>query len=200
MSHKWPVLLDPHNLAIEALQLQNDALVTVDMQDDRLLEVLKQAVTKGQEVLVLNFSLDFPEMLREVFERRMIERIHAFVGLMGIPILRKDFRVSIGEDELICNLKFKLILHTQRIDGTNRTGDPVEISALKKIYNVVNFEYSSEALDQKLLRKVMQKADPEFCKRYDDSRSIIRRLETAGNYFRIISYYIDVDTLIQWSS
>jgi hypothetical protein len=132
MSHKWPVLLDPHNLAIEALQLQNDALVTVDMQDDRLLEVLKQAVTKGQEVLVLNFSLDFPEMLREVFERRMIERIHAFVGLMGIPILRKDFRVSIGQDELICNLKFKLILHTQRIDGTNKTGDPVEISALNQ--------------------------------------------------------------------
>ena len=29
-------------------------------------------------------------------------------------------------------------------------GDPVEISSLKKIYNVVNFEYSSEALDQKV--------------------------------------------------
>ena len=199
MSHKWPVLLDPHNLAIEALQLQNDALVTIDMQDDRLVEVLKQAVTKGQEVLVLNFTLDFPEMLREVFERRMLERIHAFVGLMGIPILRKDFRVSIGEDELICNLKFKLIFHTQRIDGTNKTGDPVEISSLKKIYNVVNFEYSSEALDQKLLRKVMQKADPEFCKQYDDSRSIIRRLETAGNYF-CIRLYIDVDTLLHWSN
>ena len=80
--------------AIEALQLQNDALVTIDMQDDRLVEVLKQAITKGQEVLVLNFTLDFPEMFRAVFERRMLERIHAFVGLMGIPIMRKDFRVS----------------------------------------------------------------------------------------------------------
>jgi hypothetical protein len=29
-------------------------------------------------------------------------------------------------------------------------GDPIEISSLKKIYNVVNFEYSSEALDQKV--------------------------------------------------
>lgn len=82
-----------YTTAIEALQMQNDALVTIDMQDDRLVEVLKQAVTKGQEVLVLNFTLDFPEKLRAVFERRMLERIHAFVGLMGIPIMRKDFRV-----------------------------------------------------------------------------------------------------------
>ena len=82
----WP-------LALETLQTQNDAIVVIDMQDDRLIEVLKQAVSKGQEVLVLNFSLEYPEILREVFERRMTERIHAFVGLMGIPILRKDFRV-----------------------------------------------------------------------------------------------------------
>ena len=73
--------------------MQNDALVTIDMQDERLIDVLKQAVTKGQEVLVTNFTLDFPEMLKAVFERRMLERIHAFVGLMGIPIMRKDFRV-----------------------------------------------------------------------------------------------------------
>ena len=73
--------------------MQNDALVTIDMQDDRLIDVIKQAVTKGQEVLVLNFTLNFPEVLKEVFERRMTERIHAFVGLMGIPIMRRDFRV-----------------------------------------------------------------------------------------------------------
>ena len=101
-------------------------------------------------------------------------------------------------------------------------GPSVEVSALKKIYNLINFEYSSEALDQKvvnienllntvlywlyfsiriqqlfsnrlcynltlffflkLLRKVMHKADPEFCKQYDESRSIIRQLESAGNH------------------
>ena len=80
--------------------MQNDALVTIDMQDDRLIDVIKQAVTKGQEVLVLNFTLNFPEVLREVFERRMTERIHAFVGLMGIPIMRRDFRVS--PNSLVC--------------------------------------------------------------------------------------------------
>ena len=28
----------------------------------------------------------------------------------------------------------------------------------------------------------MHKADPEFCKQYDESRSIIRQLESAGNH------------------
>ena len=34
-------------------------------------------------------------------------------------------------------------------------GDPIEISTLKKIYNVVNFEYSSEALDQKVINFIL---------------------------------------------
>ena len=34
---------------------------------------------------------------------------------------------------------------------TNFSGDPIEVTYLKKIYNVVNFEYSSEALDQKVV-------------------------------------------------
>ena len=82
------------------------------MQDDRLLEVLKQAVTKGQEVLVLNFTLDFPETLRAVFERRMLERIHAFVGLMGIPIMRKDFRVSSSDLKLFLHLTYFIFINS----------------------------------------------------------------------------------------
>ena len=29
----------------------------------------------------------------------------------------------------------------------------------------------------------MHKADPEFCKQYEESKSIIRRLESAGKRF-----------------
>jgi hypothetical protein len=32
-----------------------------------------------------------------VFERQMTERVHAFVGLMGIPIMRRDYRVKLGD-------------------------------------------------------------------------------------------------------
>jgi hypothetical protein len=47
----------------------------------------------------------------------------------------------------------------------------------RKNFNVVNFEYSSEALDQKLLRKVMHKVDPKFCNKFEDGISRIRELE-----------------------
>ena len=34
---------------------------------------------------------------QDVFERQMTERVHAFVGLMGIPIMRRDYRVKLGD-------------------------------------------------------------------------------------------------------
>ena len=42
-----------------------------------------------------------------MFERRLTERIHAFVGLMGIPIMRKDFRVVMDNQEVVCHPKFR---------------------------------------------------------------------------------------------
>ena len=95
MSNKWPLIYDPHGLAFEALKAQNDNLVVIDMNDDRLVEYLKLSINKGQEVLIHSFDVEkVPIGLIDVFHRRMTERIHAFVGLMGIPIMRKDLRYS----------------------------------------------------------------------------------------------------------
>ena len=48
---------------------------------------------------------------------------------------------------------------------------------MRKNFNVVNFEYSSEALDQKLLRKVMLKIDPGYCNKFEEMIKTIRDLE-----------------------
>ena len=89
--------------------------------------------------------------MRDVFERRLTERIHAFVGLMGIPIMRKDFRVVMDGQEVVCHPKFKLIFHTQSMvqTGPNHTS-ALDLKAVKKLYNAINFEYSSGALDQQV--------------------------------------------------
>ena len=69
---------------MKALKAQNENLVVVGMNEERLADALRQAISKGHEVLVLNYD---PKRLRpglkSVFHRRMTERIHAFVGLMG---------------------------------------------------------------------------------------------------------------------
>ena len=177
MSNKWPVLLDPHSLGLDTLRNQNEHMVCCDMHDDKIVDTLKQAITKGQEVLIVNFSASYPENLKDVFEKRMQERIHAFVGLMGIPIMRKDLRVTIDGEELVCNPKFKLIFHSQTMVGS--LNGAKNFKNLKKFFNLLNFEYSSEALDQQLLRKVMHKVDEEFCREFEESKLSIRRLETA---------------------
>ena len=66
MSNKWPLLQDPHGLALEALKGQNDNLVVVDMKEDRLVDVLRQGISKGNEILVLNYD---PQKNKARFER-----------------------------------------------------------------------------------------------------------------------------------
>ena len=53
------------------------------------------------------------DRLGDVLERQFTERIHAFVGLMGIPIMRKKFRVVMDSQEVVCHPNFRLIFHTQ---------------------------------------------------------------------------------------
>ena len=71
-------------ICMKALKAQNENLVVVGMNEERLADALRQAISKGHEVLVLNYD---PKRLRpglkSVFHRRMTERSHAFVGLMG---------------------------------------------------------------------------------------------------------------------
>ena len=173
MSNKWPLIFDPHGLALEALKVQNDNLVVIDMNDDRLVEVLKLAVNKGQEVLIHSFNVEkIPYSLTDIFHRKMQERIHAFVGLMGIPIMRKDLRVKVDDQEIICNLRFRLQLLTEFIP-------PERLFSLKKDYNVVMFEYSSEALQLQLLKKVITRIDSEFFKKYEETAENIKHLENT---------------------
>ena len=53
------------------------------------------------------------DLFQDVFERQMTERVHAFVGLMGIPIMRRDYRVRLGDQVLVKSYK------TRRVENTN---------------------------------------------------------------------------------
>ena len=171
LSNKWPLLRDPHGLALEALKTQNENLIIVGFKEERLVDILRQAISKGHEVLVLNYDPTQIRLgLKDVFHRRMTERIHAFVGLMGIPIMRRDHRITIDGQEVVCNSKFKLILHSTALDR--------DVSlAIKNVHNVVIYDYSVEALEQQLLRRVMIQLDPDFCQKYEETVANIRHLD-----------------------
>ena len=49
---------------METLKHQNESLIVVDMRDEKLVEILRQAITKGQEVCVVNFAEDYREEVK----------------------------------------------------------------------------------------------------------------------------------------
>merc|ERR1719510_260059 len=102
----------------------------------------------------------------------MTERIHSFIGLMGIPYIRKDARVCVDGQEIVSNSRFRLMLLADYISNE-------KLFNLKKNYNVGMFEYSCEALELQLLRKVLTKIDKTFCKRYDELAENIRHLDAT---------------------
>lgn len=171
LSNKWPLLQDPHGLAYEAMRAQNDSIIVVGINEDRLVDVLRQAISKGHEVMVLNYDPSrLRPGLRAVFHRELTERIHAFVGLMGIPIMRRDHRVKVDGVEVVCNPKFKLLLHSPNVQEE-------VLPSVKNIYNAVLFDYSVEALELLLLKKVMIQINLPFSQNYEETVNNIRHLE-----------------------
>ena len=170
-SNKWTILQDPNDLSIAYLQSQNPSMVTIDFSDKNLVETLRHVVTKGQEVLVTNFHLPYPPALADIFERKLKESVHAFVGLIGVPYLRKENRVTIGGQEIACNSKFLLAIHTG--------ADMEVVGDLTKHFNIVRFEYCETALLKRLTELSMQAVGYDHAAEYAEHVSNIEELERS---------------------
>ena len=71
--------------------------------------------------------------------------------------MKKDFMVVMDNQEVVCHPKFRLIFYTQSMatlssstTGTSSSGGSLDLKAVKKLYNAINVEYSSGALDQQV--------------------------------------------------
>lgn len=150
-SNKWSLMIDPHGIGIQCLKDQNPTLLILDFHSKTMVEQLRFAVAKGSEVVLTNFEHPFDPEVRNLFEKRLSEKVHAFVGLVGIPVIRKDMRIVIGGQEIICHSKFNLHFNVREI-----TIDEY----LKKYFNIVRFEYIPEALGQHLVRLTLTSTNP----------------------------------------
>ncbi len=140
----------------------------------------RYAVSKGSEVLVSNFQLPAPPELRELFERRMRERVHAFVGLLGAPVMRRDLRVSVGGAEVVCHSKFFLHLHTC---GGRRV--ETDLARGAKVYNVARFNFDSRAVKKRLTALAMRCAGFEDADRWGQTKSLNKILFNVVLVLRI---------------
>jgi hypothetical protein len=170
-TNKWSILQDPNDLSVTYFQDQNPQLVSIDFHDKDLVENLKYAVVKGSEVLVTNFHLPYPPELADLFERNMSERVHAFIGLIGVPYIRKDNRVIIDGQEVICHSKFFLTLHSR--------AEMYIVGALTKHFNIVRFDFIEEALLSMLSKLAMKATRYERVDAHQKLQDNIERLERS---------------------
>ncbi|TRY76768.1 hypothetical protein TCAL_05334 [Tigriopus californicus] len=155
-SNKWSLMIDPHGIGIQCLKDQNPSLLVLDFHSKTMIEQLRFAVAKGSEVILTNFEHPFDPEVKNLFEKRLSEKVHAFVGLVGIPVIRKDMRVIIDGQEIICHSKFNLHFNVReiQIDGY-----------LRKYFNIVRFEFIPEALNQHLGRLTLSSIDPSLAQK-----------------------------------
>ena len=92
--------------------------------------------------------------------------------LIGVIIINSNVRVKVDGIDVVSNSRFRLQLLTDFVPNDR-------LFSLKKDYNVVMFEYSTEALELQLLRKVMTKIDKDFCKRFEEMAENIRHLDAT---------------------
>ncbi len=119
-------------------------------------------------MLITNFHLPYPADLRDIFERRMKESVHAFVGLIGIPYIRKDNRVVIGGEEVICHSKFHLSLHTR---------EALTARGLAKSFNLVRYDFDEQAILKRLCSLSMQATRYERAQEHAQMEANIERLD-----------------------
>lgn len=46
------------------MRFHNDNLIVIDLRSDKLIETLRNAINKGQEVCVTNFERDYDERVK----------------------------------------------------------------------------------------------------------------------------------------
>lgn len=88
--------------------------------------------------------------------------------------MRKDMRVEICGQEVICHSKFFLYLHTHE-------AATVASKEARKDFNVVRFDYDPDALERRLFTLVMRRSE-EFrseAQRHEELEASIETLERS---------------------
>ena len=96
--------------------------------------------------------------------------------------MRKDMRVVMDDDdqELIIHPKFFLHLHTSDSQiAASSNGAEFDLAGVRKNFNIVRFDYDSEALEKRLLEIVMESANFEEVEQYHRLEANIETLERS---------------------
>ncbi len=173
---KWTIVVDPHGLALTHFQSRNPALLAISMQDPDMAAKLERAVSVGTEVAVVGFAFPYPAGLRHLFERRFQERGRAYVGVIGLPIMRRDLRVRVMDKDITCHENFVLHLVCDNLDALACRSKRILAS-----FNVVYYDFTTQSLQARALSLIMDCVSFTEAHRYKQIHLELKNLESLVN-------------------
>ncbi|QQP56240.1 Uncharacterized protein FKW44_000835, partial [Caligus rogercresseyi] len=166
-TNKWPLYIDPCNVALkEALRLPSGHSI-IHSSDLEFGAKLRSSLSEGSACIIKDFNFDFPSEFANLFQRNLYEKVRVFVGLIGIPKMRKDVRVKLGTtvmEEVAVGSKFALYLHSQ----------DMTFPQMDDKINAISYNLTKEALYLKLREEIMKKMDKDFAEKLDQ---VVRQME-----------------------
>uniref|UniRef100_A0A665V5K8 Dynein, axonemal, heavy chain 11 n=1 Tax=Echeneis naucrates TaxID=173247 RepID=A0A665V5K8_ECHNA len=166
-SERWPLIIDPQQQGIKWIRNQlGSRLKVVQLGQKGYLDVIEQAVSCGETVLIENL----PEKVEPVLE-----------PLLGRNTIRRGRYIQIGGKECEYNSNFKLIMHT-KLDNPHF---PPELQAQTTL---INFTVIPEGLEEQLLGQVVSRERP-------DLEALKMNLTTQQNHFKIELKRLEDDLL-----
>lgn len=144
-SDKWCLFIDPHNQAKEWIPIFEKNLKIIKANDENFIDVLKESINLGNPLLVENFE-NLAAFLEPVFLQETYTEDQIYLDIQGEKIAYSpNFRFYLSTR--VKNPKFS-------VDIFNRV-------------TLVNFNFSEEALTEKLLDTVIAKENYQQQDKYE---------------------------------
>ncbi|XP_071325394.1 dynein axonemal heavy chain 11 isoform X2 [Trachinotus anak] len=171
-SERWPLIIDPQQQGIKWIRNQlGSELRVVQLRQKGYLDVIEQALSCGETVLIENL----PEQVDPVLE-----------PLLGRHTIRRGRYIQIGGKECEYNSNFKLIMHT-------KLANPHFPPELQAQTTLINFTVTPAGLEEQLLGQVVSQERP-------DLEALKMKLTTQQNHFKIELKRLEDDLLSRLSA
>uniref|UniRef100_A0A8D3CJW0 Dynein axonemal heavy chain 11 n=1 Tax=Scophthalmus maximus TaxID=52904 RepID=A0A8D3CJW0_SCOMX len=171
-SERWPLIIDPQQQGIKWIRNRlGSKLRVVQLGQKGYLDVIEQALSSGETVLIENL----PEKVDPVLE-----------PLLGRNTIKRGRYIQIGGKFCEYNNDFKLILHT-------KLANPHFPPELQAQTTLINFAVTPVGLEEQLLGQVVSQERP-------DLEALKMTLTTQQNHFKIELKRLEDDLLSRLSA
>lgn len=138
---RWPLIIDPQLQGIKWIKKKySSKLRTVRLGQKGYLDVIEQAISAGDTVLIENLGETIDPVLDPLLGRNTIKKGHA---------------IKMGDKEVEYNPNFRLILHT-------KLANPHYKPEMQAQTTLINFTVTRDGLEEQLLAAVVSKERPDL--------------------------------------